>query len=158
MLKLLAIGLLGSTMTIGGIWLNQYMAHRNEAEKSAAVDEKSPQQLKTEITGIPVVEEGKVTGYLIFQISSTIDVSKLPTRDFNVLPYLLDAGIRASYMNTGDGNLKFDAIFLKKLCEKIQKEANLNLASEAVLAVNLEQFNFVPKADIRGTIFSSDGH
>ena len=77
-------------MTIGGIWLNQFMTHMDEAEKSHDVGENSPQQLKTEITGIPVVVEGKVSGYLIFQISSTIDVSKLPSRDFNALPYLLD--------------------------------------------------------------------
>ena len=61
-------------------------------------------------------------------------------------------------MVTGDGSLKFDAIFIKKLCEKIKEEVNVKLASEAVLSVNLEQFNFVPKEDIRGTVFSSEGH
>ena len=157
MLKVLAIGLLGATASIGGVWLNQHVKQQSEAAAIAEVSENKPLQVKTEITGIPIVSDGRISGYLIFQVNSTIDASKLPARDFNVLPYLLDAAIRASYVSTGDGNLKFDAGFLRKLCLLIQDEANKKLDVAAVVAVNLEQFNFVPKEDIRGSIFSG-GH
>lgn len=154
MLKLFAVGCLGVFASIGGFGLNQYMIQQANAVESVASAEDKVLQVKTEMTGIPVIVEGAVSGYIVFQISSTIDSSKLLPPDLNVVPYILDAAIRASYQSTEDGLLKFDAVFIKKLADLIRVETNKKLNAEIVAAVNVEQFNFVPKNEIRGNVLS----
>ncbi len=157
MLKLLTIGFLGVVASLVGLWLSQHLKQQAAAADAAAKVENVPLQLKTEMTGIPVVTDGSVSGYLVFQISSTIDTSKLASQEFNVAPYILDAAIRASYQSTEDGAQKFNANFIKKLSALVQVEANNKLNAEIVTAVNIEQFNFVPKEEIRGNM-STGGH
>jgi hypothetical protein len=154
MLKLLTIGLIGTFASVGGVWLNQVMAQRADAHEKITLTENIPLQLKTEMTGIPVVQNGQVSGYIVFQISSTVDKAKLPVRDLNVAPYILDSAIRASYQSTDNGVLEFDADYIERLAGLIQLEANRKLNAEAVSAVNIEQFNFVPKSEIRGSALS----
>ena len=157
MLKLLVVGLFGITATVGGLWLNQYLELRSNHENADTTLAAKPLQVKTEMTGIPVVLDGVVTGYLVFQISSTIDQAKLPSSEFDVAPYILDASIRASYQSTETGLEKFNAAYFEKLAENIREKTNQKLNVEIVSAVNVEQFNFVPKEDIRGKV-NPGGH
>lgn len=155
MLKMIAIGLLGAMASVGGVWLNQYVAHWGTESTETELIEKNLLQVKTEMTGIPIFSNGDVSGYLIFQIYSTIDVSKLPEPEFNVSPYILDAAILASYESTENGELKFSPAFLRKLGMLILETANRKLNLPVLTSVNLTQFNFVPKADIRGNVLFS---
>jgi hypothetical protein len=155
MLKMIAIGMLGAMASVGGVWLNQYVAHQGTESTDTDSIENKLLQVKTEMTGIPIISNGDVIGYVIFQISSTIDVSKLPEPEFNVSPYILDAAILASFESTENGELKFNPAFLRKLGMLIQETANRKLNSPVLTAVNLTQFNYVPKADIRGNVMFS---
>jgi hypothetical protein len=152
MLKLLAIGLLGVVATVGGLFLNQHLNRQSSSTENSATEGVKSLQIKTEMTGIPVVVDGLVSGYLVFQISSTIDTTKLPSSEFDAGPYVLDAAIRASYQSTEVGVLKVNAKYLKQLSESVREEANRKLNAEVVTAVNVEQFNFVPKDEIRGNL------
>ena len=157
MFKSLLIGIFGIVATLGGLWFNQYVNLQPSAEELADAPPVKPVQVKTEMTGVPVVVDGDVTGYLVFQMSSTVDPSKLSSPDLDVVPYIIDAGIRASYQSTEAGVQKFNAVFVKKLSDLVREEANKKLNGEAVLAVNIEQFNFVPKEEIRGNA-KAGGH
>ncbi len=152
MLRLLFIGFVGATSAIGGLWLNELRQQRAHESEVTGLTDNKPLQVKTEITGVPVVKDGQVAGYVVFQISSTVDGSKLDTPELNVSPYILDAAIRASYMSTEDGSMQFDAPFIQRLSDLIVKETNAKLKGDVVRSVNVEQFNFVPKDDIRGSI------
>jgi hypothetical protein len=152
MLKLLAIGLFGVIATVGGLLLNQHLNKQSSSTENSATEGVKSLQIKTEMTGIPVVVDGLVSGYLVFQISSTIDTTKLPSLEFDAGPYVLDAAIRASYQSTEAGVLKVNANYLKQLSESVREEANKKLNAEIVTAVNVEQFNFVPKDEIRGNL------
>jgi hypothetical protein len=154
MLKLLSVGLIGICAAFGGIWLNHYLKKQDQMRATDDKEELTLTQVKTEMTGIPVVVNGGVSGYLVFQISSTIDPSKFVSQDFDVAPYLLDAAIRASYRSTEDGSLKFDSTYIMKLTELVREEANKKLAKDTVVAVNVQQFNFVPKDDVRGNVLA----
>jgi hypothetical protein len=154
MLKLLAVGLIGIAACFGGIVLNQHMKKQDHSAIESESKKESLVQLKTEMTGIPIVVDGTVAGYLVFQISSTVDSTVLPTKDFDVTPYLLDAAIRASYQSTEDGNLKFNAAYLTKLGDLILDHANHKLSAKVVIAVNVEQFNFVSKNEVRGNVLA----
>jgi hypothetical protein len=150
MLKFIIIGLLGIIATMGGLLLNRYLDQQSKLAETTNDVQAKPIQVKTEMTGIPVVTDGLVSGYLVFQISSTVDASKLPTAEFEVGPYILDAAIRASYQSAEAGAQKFNGNFIKKLTDKIIEEANMKLGGPVIKVVNVEQFNFVPKDEIRG--------
>jgi hypothetical protein len=154
MLKFIIIGLFGIMATAGGLFLNRYLDQQSKLAEPTTEVQAKLLQVKTEMTGIPVVANGLVSGYLVFQISSTIDSSKLPASEFDVGPYILDAAIRASYQSAEIGTQKINGIFIKKLSEIIIEEANLKLGGPVVTAINVEQFNFVPKDEIRGNIKS----
>ena len=157
MLKFLIIGLFGIIATMGGLLLNRYLDQQSKLPEPTTEAQAKPLQVKTEMTGIPVVTDGLVSGYIVFQITSTIDASKLPAAEFDVGPYILDAAIRASYQSAETGTQKINGIFIKKLTDKIIEEANLKLGGSVVTFVNVEQFNFVPKEEIRGNK-KSGGH
>jgi hypothetical protein len=154
MFKFVAIGLIGAFAAFGGIWFNFHLKHQQNEKTSEAGDHLALVHVKTEMTGIPVVVNGNVSGYLVFQISSSVDPSKLSSKDFDVGPYLLDAAIRASYESTADASLTFKAAFLEKLAYAIKDNANKKLNAEVVTDVNIEQFNFVPKDDVRGNVLA----
>jgi hypothetical protein len=152
MLKLLSVGLFGILATAGGFWLDTYMKQKARLADSTKVIEAKLSQVRTEMTGVPVVNDGSVSGYLVFQISSTIDASKLPSPDLDVAPYVLDAAIRASYEGAESGAQKINAKYIKNLADLTREEANKKLGAEIISVVNMEQFNFVPKAEIRGNM------
>jgi hypothetical protein len=154
MLKFVVLGLLGACASFGGVWFNFHLKEQLLKDISNHENHSALVSLKTEMTGVPVVVDGNVSGYLVFQISSNIDPSKLSSEDFDVGPYLLDAAIRASYSSTEDGSLTFKAAFLETLANAIRDYANEKLKSAVVTDVNIEQFNFVPKGDVRGNVLA----
>lgn len=156
MLKLLSAGIIGACATLTGLWLNLYLAKQDSLKPAGEDGHVTLVQLKTEMTGIPVVVDGNVSGYLVFQLGSTIDSAKLPSKEFDVAPYLLDSAIRSSYQSTVDGSLNFNAAFLEKLSRLIREDANKKLSAEAVVEVNVQQFNFVPKEDVRGNVLAGN--
>jgi hypothetical protein len=154
MLKLLSVGSIGICASFAGLWLNHHLKEQDQAKTTGDAEQTSFLQVKTEMTGVPVVINGEVSGYLVFQISSTVDTSKLATKEFDVAPYLLDAAIRASYRSTEDGTLNFNAVYLERLSDLVRDEANRKLPDKAVIVVNVQQFNFVPKGDVRGNVLA----
>jgi hypothetical protein len=159
MLRLAVIGLLGSAASLAGVMASKLMQDSHATPETAS---QTLQQVKTDLTGVPVIAGGEVEGYLVFQLNSTIDASKLPKPDFVVQPYLADAAIRASFQVAKDGTQNFNATFLQDLSEQLRAQVNQKLAADIVVAVNVEAFNYVPKNDIRGRMLkggkSDDGH
>ncbi len=154
MFKLLSVGLVGVCASLGGLWISHYLQNQDRLKAASEAGQSTLVQSKTEMTGVPVVVNGEVSGYLVFQLSSTVDSSKLPSKEFDVAPYILDAAIRASYQSTDDGSLDFNAAYLGKLAALIRDEANRKLSVDAVVDVNVQQFNFVPKGDVRGNVLA----
>jgi hypothetical protein len=152
MLKLLVIGVLGSGAALSGVYGKLFMDQRAQNAEADAGHNSSMTQMKTEMTGVPVIIEGRVLGYVVFQVSSTIDAAKLPSPEFDVGPYLLDAAVRASFQGADDGLLKYNAVYIEHLTEQLRRETNQKLGADAVVAVNIEAFNYVPKEDIRGNL------
>jgi hypothetical protein len=154
MLKLLAIGLIGVCTSFAGMALRLHMNSMSNGKSIAVESGPEPTQVETDMTGIPVVVDGQVSGYLVFQINSTVDRSRLASKELDVSPYLLHAAIHASYESTEGGPLPFNSAFIQRLSGLIKDQANSLLGHDAVAAVNIKQFNFVPKNDVRGNVLA----
>ena len=72
MFKFAIVGLIGALSTAGGavLALNMQSAPQGETEQHS---EASIERVSTELTAVPIVHDGKVTGYLVLKVSSTID-------------------------------------------------------------------------------------
>lgn len=155
MLKFIIVGLVGCGAALGGVMVKKVMDENSAAAATTSENQQSLSEVKTEMTGIPVITQGQVAGYLVFQISSTVDGSKLPSPEFAVSPYLLDAAVRAGFQSMDDGVVKYNAAFLDHLTETVKRQTNQKLGAEAIVTVNVEAFNYIPKEDIRGNFLKN---
>jgi hypothetical protein len=152
--KLILVGLTGVLAALGGSQFGYDAISAAQSDHAADKTEQAIVQISTELTGVPILNNGEVSGYVVLRISSTIDSMQLPTKDFNVGPFLVDAGFRATFGYTGIPFGRIKPSDIEHLTLKIRTDANAKLGTEAVKQVNIEQFNYVPKAEIRGKILA----
>lgn len=155
MLKLAIVGLIGALSAAGGavMALTMQQAPATEADQhSAAVIER----VSTELTAVPVVHDGKVTGYLVLKVSSSIDKSLVKNAGDALTPYLSDAAFRAAFDFAAGGVTEIKAKHIEDMSAEIARLANQKLGADAVKSVDLEQFNLVPASKIRGNRVTSD--
>ena len=154
MLKFLIAGAWGALMTGAGVFVGQSLS-----QASATAEANKPKgaeivQVSTEVTGAPVIAEGKVLGYLVFRIKSSVDVSKLPTAKFEVSPFLVDAAFHASYEMYQSGFQTIGPNDLDNLTKQVAERANQKLGAGTVTDVEIDQFNYIPADRVRQNIFS----
>lgn len=125
-------------------------------EEANAPSEASIERVSTEQTAVPIVHDGKVTGYLILKVSSTIDRSLVKNAGDTLVPYLSDATFRAAFDFASSGVSEIKAKHVVDMSAEIARLANQSLGANAVKIVALEQFNFVPASQIRGNRISTD--
>ena len=112
------------------------------------------QQISTELTGVPVITNDAVTGYVVLKVSSMIDAAKLPVKELVVQPFLTDAAFRATYAFSEHGFSRIRPKDLETLSDNIVRMANEKMGASVVRTASLEQFNFVAKGEIRGMLMN----
>lgn len=152
MLKMLLAGLWGVAMVLGGIYLHGMMQNK-EAAAAQAGGAPLVEQVVTELTGVPVIIDGQVKGYLVFRLHSTVDRNKLPSEKFSVAPYLVDAAFRAAYDFAARGVLKVRRQDVEDMTAGVAALVDAKLGPGVVQAVNFEQFNYVRSDEVRGNLF-----
>lgn len=155
MLKLAIVGLIGALSAAGGavLAINMNAAPQESSEPS---HEATIENVTTELTAVPVVNDGKVTAYLILKLTSTVDRSLTKEAGENLVPYLSDAAFRAAFDFAAGGVKEIKAKHVEDMSAEIARLANQRLGAMAVKSVSLEQFNLVPESQIRGNRISSD--
>ena len=76
MLKFLIAGVWGALMTGAGIFVGQTVGQGGDTADANKAMSTEVAQVTTEITGAPIIAEGKVLGYLVFRITHTPDGSE----------------------------------------------------------------------------------
>jgi hypothetical protein len=148
MVKMLIAGVWGAVMAFAGAYLNVFLSTPSPEGKDEGHSAKI-EQVQSELTGVPMIEDGRVTGYLVFRFNSTIDAAKLGDKPVEPLPYLLDAAFRSCYEYGSKGIHKIRPDDIEAVGKDIADRANKRFGADAVIAVNLEQFNFIRSDEIR---------
>ncbi len=154
MLKFLIAGVWGALMTGAGVFAGQMMSQSSASTDDGKSKSVSITQVSTDITGAPVIAGGKVLGYLVFRIKSSVDTSKLPSAKFEVGPFLVDAAFHASYELYQGGFQTIAPGDLEKLTKMVAERVNVKLGDGTVVDVALDQFNYIPADRVRQNIFS----
>lgn len=156
MLKLAAIGVWVILVTAGATYGSVYLASSGGAEAGAEEADLGVEELKSEMTSIPVMRNGDVSGYVILQLSFAADRKLLEEGKFDPLPFMKDAAFRVIFAETDVDFRRLKSGDLEELTAAIVKEANARIGAELVRHVLLQQVNFVEKDDIR-TNWIADG-
>lgn len=149
MLRLVVTGIWICAMTAGAsygvaFWVARGYSYPPKQEYLEGIEYQ-----KTKIINVPMIAEGAVQGYIVAQFVFTVD-AKLH-RQLTVPPetFVIDEAFRLIY---GDEDLDFanlSRVDLKDLTASIKTRVNERLQAEVVQDVLIEDFNYVPKSDLR---------
>lgn len=156
MLKIVGVGIWVILVTAGATFASVYLTAAHGSDKVETSDA-GFEELTSEMTSIPVMRNGDVSGYLILQLSFAADRAVLEQKKLDPMPFMRDAAFRVIFTNADIdfSRLKKDA--LDRLTGEISKEANARVGAELVHDVLFQQFNFVKKEDIRTNWIGGSG-
>lgn len=155
MLKLVAAGIWIILVTAGATFASVYLS-AERVDASDPTEDAGVEELSSDMTSIPVMKDGDVTGYLILQLSFAADKNLLDQRKVDPMPFMRDAAFRVVFANADLDFRRLKKVDLDRLTDEVAKEANARLGFNLVRGVLLQQFNFVRKEDIR-TNWIGDG-
>lgn len=145
-------GVIGIVAALAGAQFGYDAFFSKAADKEGAELTEELMQESTELTGIPIIQDNQVTGYVVLRVTSVVDSAKRPAEDFSFAPFLADAAFRSTYTFAENGFSRVRASDIERLSEQIKNDANKKIGIDAIQSVSLEQFNFVEKSQIRGKI------
>lgn len=157
MLKLVAVGIWVILVTAGATFASVYLGSSNSGEGKEKPDA-GVEELTSEMTSIPVMRDGDITGYLILQLSFAADKAVLDEKKLDPMPFMKDAAFRVIFASTDIDFRHLKKDDLDQLTANIAKEANTRVGAELVRDVLLQQFNFVRKEDIRTNWIGGGGN
>lgn len=146
MIKLIATGIWILVVTLGGVYAA--VTFGNKGANPAAEVVHPPHFVQSETVTLPVVVDGKVSGYFILRASLQVDEDALKEVNVPVPTFLTDelytllVGDKLVDVKTAD---KFDVNGFKA---KIKDGLNARLEKPLVKQVLIEQMDFISKEEI----------
>jgi hypothetical protein len=156
MLKITMLGIwviaVTAAATFGSVYLKSVAAGPSaETQQDLGVEE-----LRAEMTSVPMIRGGAIIGYLIIQLSFQADRRLLEEKRLEPMPYVNDAAFRAIFASTDVDFRRLRSRDLDRLTSAIAKEANARIGADMVRQVLIQQLNFVAKEDIRTNWIGGD--
>lgn len=148
MLRLAGLGLWIIVVTAAATYAAALIRQAPQALDEAAVD-LGVEELKTDMTSVPVIRNGDIVGYVIIQMSFQADRGLLQTLQVEPGPYLIDAAFRTIFSSDTVDFRRLRGSDLDRLTSEIARESNARLGSALVRTVLIQQLNYVRKEDIR---------
>lgn len=156
MLKLVILGIWVIVVTAGATFGSVHLRALSSGEDSEKQEDLGVEELKADMTSIPMIRGGDIIGYLIIQLSYQADRRALSEMKLEPLPYINDAAFRSIFASTDVDFRRLRGSDLDKLTSAIMKEANTRIGADLVRQVLIQQLNFVPKEDIRTNWIGND--
>lgn len=150
MIRLTLLGIWMVFVTAGAALLSAKFLNGPHLDSEESLAQESVvEELKTEMTSIPMVRGGEILGYVIIQLSFAAD--KVLLEQFRLEPaaFMTDAAFRTIYANSEVDFRRLRKGDLDLLTSAIAREANQRMGSEIVKQVLIQQLNFVKKEEIR---------
>ncbi len=149
MIKLLAVGIWVSMVTVGAIFgVLQLQKHSGTGETAAS--EKKLEELRTKAINVPIIGGGVIQGYMVAQFVLTVDKNVLVQVPINPEVYVLDEAFKTIYAGEQVNFQNMKKQDLPLLAKRIGENVNKRLGVEMVQDVLIDQLSYIPKKDVRG--------
>jgi hypothetical protein len=152
MIKVVLLGLWLCGVTLGAAY--GVMTWKAKSGDEAGHGAKAPtalQQVQTKVLNVPIIKDGALQGYVLAQFVFTVETEKLKELSTKPDVVVVDEAFKLIY--TGEAVdfrtlRKNDIIALSKL---IQTNVNKRLGETVVHEVLVQEFNYLPKDQLRGS-------
>ena len=104
-------------------------------DSSAEAEDLGVEELTSELTSVPIIRGGDVSGYVIMQFSFAADRALLGDSKLDPMPYIRDAVFRVAFTNSEIDFRHLKSGDLDRLTDSIATEANRRLGAKIQLAV-----------------------
>jgi hypothetical protein len=148
MLKLALLGIWVIFITAGATFASVYLGGSATNSPSESED-LGVENLTSDLTSVPIIRGGDVSGYVILQLSFAADRALLGDKKLDPMPYIRDAAFRVVFTSSEIDFRHLRSGDLDRLTDGIATEANRRLGAKIVRQVLFQQLNFVKKEDIR---------
>ena len=148
MFKIIGVGIWIILVTAGATLASVYWGP-SSAENGSEATDAGVEELASEMTSIPVMRNGDISGYIILQLSFAADKALLGEKKLDPMPFLRDAAFRVLFTSTDIDFRHIRKDQLDRLTAEVAREANARIGADLVRHVLLQQFKFVKKEDIR---------
>ena len=142
------IGVWVILVTAGATFASSYLGG-SALDSSAETEDLGVEELTSELTSVPIIRGGDVSGYVIMQFSFAADRALLGDSKLDPMPYIKDAVFRVAFTNSEIDFRHLRTGDLDRLTDSIATEANRRLGANIVRQVLFQQLNFVKREDIR---------
>lgn len=112
--------------------------------------------LKVKPVSVPVVEDGKVSGYLHAQIVLLAQAELLKHQPVKPDVFVFEAAFRKIYVERKLDAGKLDRESMTQLSKHIKDAVNARYGIELVKDVVIEEFGFTPMNQVRGSLVSAN--
>jgi hypothetical protein len=122
--------------------------NHGETEVSSKVTSGNVETRKTSTLNVPMIRNGNVEGYIVIQFAYTIDQANLNSLGLSADVFILDEAFRSLFSDEIDlGHL--EKYSLTGLTKNLKTTVNQRLGGDPVKDILIDQFNFIPKQEIR---------
>ena len=155
-MRLALIGIWVILVTAGATFASVHFGG-SASDSSTESEDLGVEELTSELTSVPIIRGGDVSGYVIMQFSFAADRALLGDSKLDPMPYIKDAVFRVVFTNSEIDFRRLKTGDLDSLTDNIATEANRRLGTNIVRQVLFQQLNFVKKEDIRTNWIGGDG-
>jgi len=149
MVKILASGVIAiltyALVSIGIIKLDLIQKMKKPPEPAAVKSE----LFKTKSINIPIITDREVKGYIIVQFAYRIEGDDAKKFAEAAELYILDEAISALHKGSAKSGVQLARYQIQEMTPSILKSVQERINSTQVKEVLVQEFSFVPRADVR---------
>lgn len=149
MFKLLLVGIWACLVSLGAVFgIVHWQKSQSDPEGSKPVI--VIEEMRTKPVNVPVVEDGKLQGYMVVSLAFTVDATALGKMTVDPQTYLVDETFQTLYAGQ---KLSFHDLRkhnLPEVAKAIGEGVNGRIGVDLVQEVLFDQISYVPMSDMRG--------
>jgi flagellar basal body-associated protein FliL len=149
MAKLVLIGVWACLMTLASSYAATYWMVNQTKLAAAEQSSKSVEYKKTKEFTVPKISNGEIQGYIVAQLSYSVDLEVQKTITAPPETVLLDEAFRYIY---NDDSVDFNDLKkydLQKMTKSLIHSVNARLNGNLVKDVLIQEFNYMSKMDVK---------
>ena len=152
MFKLILSGIWVAAVALVAVYFSVQMALAPKVDNAEAERRANEETIRSELTSLPIFEDGHVKGYFLTKLSYVVDKVKMASIhipiDVLITDELFTTLVGNKMINVNDAQ-SFDVDAYRKL---IRESLNKRLGEDVVHDVLIEQIDYLSKGDLRSNI------
>jgi flagellar basal body-associated protein FliL len=150
MVKLILVGVWACLMTLASTYAAS-MWKANQEKTAAAATQAAPniEYKKTKEFTVPKIADGAIQGYVIAELSYSIDPTAPKELAAPLETLLLDEAFRYIYADDSIDFSNMKKYDLTKLTKMLAQNVNARLNSSVVKDVTIQEFNYMTRSDMK---------